>query len=280
MTSSAHLSVAGLDVDVVYKDIKHLHIGVYPPFGRVRVAAPSRLDDEQVRLAVVGRLAWIKRERQQLRSAERESERAMLTGESHDVWGRRLRLRVVVRPGPAHVDADGRQLVLSVPEDADAVRRRAVLDRWYRAQLRSAIPELLATWEARLELDVPDWSIRRMRTRWGTCNPDTRHIRINVELAKKPPRCLEYVLVHEMCHYLERGHGPRFTRLMDTHVPDWRRRRDELNRAPLAHETCGPGTDASVGWARPLAGSRTVREPRRGEAGARVVDGHLQPRPL
>lgn len=235
-TDSGYLTVAGIDVDVVYKDIKHLHIGVYPPLGRVRVAAPRRLDDDSVRLAVIDRLAWIKRQRTQLQDAQRQSQREMLTGESHYVWGVRHRLKVVQRPGRAHVELDGGRLLLYTAADTDPERRREVLDHWYRKQLRVALPALIAKWEPVLAVSVPRWSIRRMKTKWGSCNRETGHIWFNVELAKKHPDCLEYIVVHEMTHYRERNHGERFTTLMDGILPDWRARRDLLNEAPLAHE--------------------------------------------
>ncbi|HET7475932.1 MAG TPA: SprT family zinc-dependent metalloprotease [Dermatophilaceae bacterium] len=236
-TASAYLTVRGIDVDVVYKDIKNLHIGVYPPMGRVRVAAPERLDDDQVRLAVIQRLPWIKRQRQELQATERQSEREMVTGESHFVWGRRLRLKVIERPGRPHIEVDGsRLLIYTRPEDS-AEQRRALLEWWHRDQLRQALPELISTWEERLHMSVPKWSIRRMKTKWGSCNRESRHIWFNTELAKKHPDCLEYIVVHEMAHYLERNHGERFTKLMDGFMPDWRRRRDQLNAAPLAEET-------------------------------------------
>lgn len=235
-TASAYLTVRGIDVDVVYKDIKNLHIGVYPPMGRVRVAAPERLDDDQVRLAVIQRLPWIKRQRQELEATERQSQREMVTGESHYVWGNRLRLKVVERPGRPHIEIDGNRLLLYARPGDTAEQRRALLDQWHRDQLRQALPELISTWEERLQLSVPKWSIRRMKTKWGSCNRETRHIWFNTELAKKHPDCLEYILVHEMAHYLERNHGERFTKLMDGFMPDWRRRRDQLNGSPLADE--------------------------------------------
>jgi len=238
-TASAYLTVRGIDVDVVYKDIKNLHIGVYPPMGRVRVAAPERLDDDQVRLAVIQRLPWIKRQRQELQATERQSEREMVTGESHFVWGSRLRLKVLERPGRPHIEIDGGRLLLYTRPGDSAEQRRALLERWHRDQLRQALPELISTWEERLELSVPKWSIRRMKTKWGSCNRESRHIWFNTELAKKHPDCLEYILVHEMAHYLERNHGERFAKLMDGFMPDWRRRRDELNAAPLADERWG-----------------------------------------
>lgn len=234
--SSNHLTVAGIHVDVVYKNIKNLHIGVYPPEGRVRVAAPLRLDDDAIRLALVQRLAWIKRQRQQLKNANRQSLREMISGESHYVWGSRYRLKVVERPGPAHVETDGDRLILYVSTGQDTDQRRQLLEKWYRLQLRTALPELIADWESKIAVKVARWTIRRMKTKWGSCNPATGHILLNVELAKKHPESLEYVMAHEMVHFLERGHGDRFVALMDHFLPDWRQRRDALNAAPLAYE--------------------------------------------
>ena len=235
-TTSAYLTVRGIDVDVIYKDIKNLHIGVYPPLGRVRVAAPERLDDEQVRLAVIQRLPWIKRQREQLQSVPRQTEREMITGESHYVWGTRRRLKVVERPGRTHFEIDGHRLVLYTPSCTTAEQRRAALDQWHRQQLRAVLPGVIEEWEQKLDVSVPKWTIRRMKTKWGSCNRETRHLWFNVELAKKHPDCLEYIVVHEMTHYFERNHGERFTALMDKYLPDWRSRREQLNGAPLAEE--------------------------------------------
>ncbi|MGW9598838.1 M48 family metallopeptidase [Streptomyces albidoflavus] len=235
-TTSARLAVRGIDVHVVYKDIKNLHIGVYPPIGRVRVAAPQQLDDDQVRLAVIHRLPWIKRQQDQLRSAQRQSVREMVSGESHYVWGVRRRLKVVERPGRPHVEIDGDRMLLYVPTGTSEERRRELLDQWCREQLRQAIPAIIERWEAKLGVSVPWWGIRRMKTKWGSCNRENRRLWFNSELAKKHPECLEYVVVHEMVHYLERGHGQRFAQLMDSSLPDWRSRRDALNSAPLSDE--------------------------------------------
>jgi len=235
-TANAYLTVSGLNIDVVYKDIKNLHIGVYPPVGRVRVAAPERLDEEQIRLAVIQRLPWIKRKRQQLQDAARQSRREMVTGESHFVWGVRIRLKVIERPGRAHVEVDGDRLLLYVPDGTDVDARLKLLQDWQRKQLRLAVPPLLERWEPTIGHQVPRWSIRRMKTKWGSCNHETGHIWFNLELAKKHPLCLEYIVVHEMTHLLERNHGERFTKLMDGFMSDWRSRRDDLNSAPLADE--------------------------------------------
>jgi predicted metal-dependent hydrolase len=235
-TASACFTVLGIDVEVLYKDIKHLHIAVYPPLGRVRVAAPRRLDEDRVRLAVIQRLPWIKKRRDELRAAARQSEREMVTGESHYVWGIRRRMKVVTRPGRTHFEVDGEQLLLYSPETTTAENRRKLLDRWYREQLRRTIPGLIAKWEPTVEVSVSRWTIRRMKTKWGACNREAKHIWFNVELAKKHPDCLEYIVIHEMIHLLERNHGPRFTKLMDKFMPNWRSLRDQLNAAPLTEE--------------------------------------------
>jgi predicted metal-dependent hydrolase len=235
-TANAYLTVRGIDIDVVYKDIKHLHIGVYPPLGRVRVAAPERLDEEHIRLAVIQRLAWIKRQRQQLRGAARQSPREMVTGESLYVWGIRHRLKVIERQGPRQIEMQGTRLIMYLPRGTDTPSRQRLLQGWQREQLRARIPALIAQWEPVVGRRVERWHIRRMKTKWGSCNADAGRIWFNLELAKKHPLSLEYIVVHEMTHLLERTHGDRFTKLMDGFMPDWRVRRDALNGAPLSHE--------------------------------------------
>lgn len=235
-TASAYLSIRGIDIDVIYKDIKNLHIGVYPPLGRVRVAAPKKLDDEQVRLAVIQRLSWIKRQRDQLRTAPRQTEREMITGESHYSWGVRKRLKVVLRPGRIHFEIEGDRLILYAPPEATVEMRRNALDIWYRKQLRHEAAPLIESWSQQLGVTIPKWTVRQMKTKWGSCNRETNHLWFNVELAKKHPESLEYIIVHEMTHFSERNHTERFTKLMDERLPDWRSRRDQLNKSPLAAE--------------------------------------------
>ena len=235
-TASDYLTVAGINVDVVYKKIKNMHISVYPPMGRVRVAAPERLDEDAIRLAVVQRLPWIKKQREQLQTAERQSEREMLTGESHYVWGQRLRLTLVETTGRPRVDIAGSKLQLTVRAEAEDTERRKLLESWYRKQMKAAIPPLIEKWETIIGREVSSWIVRRMKTKWGTCNPDTARLWFNIELAKKNPGCLEYIVVHEMTHLLERTHNDRFVALMDKNLPNWRTLRDELNGAPLADE--------------------------------------------
>lgn len=232
------LEVAGIDVEVRRKPIKNLHLGVYPPDGRVRVAAPPRLDDDAIRRAVISRLPWIRRQQRGFVGQVRESEREMVTGESHYFRGRRYRLNVVERPGRARISVTGsRTLSMWVPSQTDTAARQRLLERWYRRELAGVLPDLLRAWEAIIGVKVGECRIKRMKTRWGSCNIEARRIWLNLELIRKPPACLEYILVHEMVHLLERHHSERFRELMDKFLPDWRLRRDTLNSAPLANET-------------------------------------------
>ncbi len=235
-TEAGEIRVDGIAVRVLRKDIKNLHLGVYPPNGRVRVAAPLAVSDDAVRLAIVERLGWIKKQRATFAAQTRESAREMVSGESHYFLGRRYRLRVVLDEGPGRVvQQNGTRLELRISRGADAkVRERALL-RWYRQRLRELIPPLLEKWESIVGVRVAFWGIKRMKTRWGSCNDVAKRIWLNLELAKKPPACLEYILVHEMVHLKERHHTDQFRRYMDRFMPQWRSRREELNRAPLAH---------------------------------------------
>jgi predicted metal-dependent hydrolase len=224
-------------VEVIRKDIKNLHLGVYPPNGRVRVAAPLRLDDEAVRLAIISRLGWIKRQQSSFEQQERQSEREMVTGESHYFEGKRYRLDVIEHRGPASVRLKNKKTIeLRVRPETGRDKREALLHRWYRQRLREQIQELIARWGPVIGVTVGGWGIKKMKTRWGTCNVDACRIWLNLELAKKPATCLVYILVHEMIHLRERNHNDSFRELMDRFMPQWRTHRDELNRAPLAHE--------------------------------------------
>ena len=231
------IDVRGIAVEVIRKEIKNLHVGVYPPHGRVRVAAPLRIDDAAVRLAVISRLAWIRRKQAEFEQQDRQSQREFVTGESHYFAGRRYRLDVVERSGrPAVRLSNNTTMRLFVHPGADRDARATVLQRWYRTQLRDQLPALRAKWEQQVGVTVAEVRIKKMKTRWGSCNADAARIWLNLELAKKPTTCLAYVLVHEIIHLLEQNHTDRFRELMDQHLPQWRLYRDQLNSLPLAHE--------------------------------------------
>jgi predicted metal-dependent hydrolase len=224
-------------VEVVQKAIKNLHVGVYPPNGRVRVAAPLRLGKEAIRLVVISRLGWIRKQQVYFKNQDRQSKREMVTGESHYYQGRRFRLDVFEYDGPPTVRLrNNTTLELRVRPGTKSAKREVILLRWYRQRLREEFPALLAKWESKTGVKIEEVRIKRMRTRWGTCNTEAKRIWLNLELAKKPVSCLEYILVHEMVHILEQHHTDRFRELMDTLLPSWRMLREELNRAPLAHE--------------------------------------------
>lgn len=233
---SRNITVSGLTVEVVRKPIKNLHLGVYPPQGRVRVAAPLAIDDEAVRLAVVGKLGWIKRQRAKFQAQPRQSLRRMVSGESHYFLGQRYRLRVQESSGTAlHIALRGKACMdLFVRPETTVERREQVLQDFYRAELKRLVPELLEKWQPKLGAEVRAWGIKRMKTKWGTCNIEARRIWLNLELAKKPVQCLEYILVHELTHLHERHHNERFTALLDLHLPQWRTLREELNQSMLA----------------------------------------------
>jgi predicted metal-dependent hydrolase len=229
------ITVGGVRVQVFRKGIKNLHLGVYPPHGRVRVAAPLRVSDDAVRLAVIGKLGWIKRQRAKFEAQPRQSAREMVSGESHYFLGRRYRLRVVEREGPPTVAVRSRFIELHVRPGQSKTQREVVLERWYRQQLKELIPPLIEKWQAVLGVMVAEWGVKKMKTRWGTCNAEAHRIWLNLELAKKPVQCLEYIVVHELVHLITRHHDERFMALMNKHLPQWQLHRQTLNAAPLSH---------------------------------------------
>ncbi len=223
-----------------HTDVKKFWGEGYPPNGRVRVAAPLVVNDEAVRLAVIDKLGWIRRQKAKFADQPRQSQREMVNGESHYFLGQRYRLRVHEYDAPARVAVRGvASLDLFVRPGTSSEQREAVLLRWHREQLKALIPHLLEQWQPILGVLVADWGIKKMKTRWGSCNPAARRIWLNLELAKKPVQCLEYIVVHELVHLLERNHNDRFTALLDKHLPQWPQYREMLSRSTLGHEKLG-----------------------------------------
>lgn len=231
------LVVSGIPVQVVRKAIKNLHLSVCPPDGHVRLAVPLHMTDDNVRLAVVTRLSWIKKQQANFQAQPRQSEREIVTGESHYVFGKRYRLEVIERRGRHEVIIKNNStLQLFVNPSTSTQNRALVLTEWYRQQLKARIPDLLTHWEPLVGRQVSDWGIKKMKTKWGSCNISQRRIWLNLELAKKPIECLEYVMVHELVHLLERHHSDRFKAYMDKYLPQWQRCRDILKREPLGND--------------------------------------------
>jgi len=208
-------------VDVVRKDIKNLHLAVYPPSGRIRVAAPLLLGDEAVRLAVIERLAWIKRQQKKFQEQERQSRREYVSGESHYFQGWRYRLNVIERDEPGQVVVRNKKIIdMFVRPGSSLPQRERLMRAWYRAHLRSIVTPMIAQWEKVMGVEVRNLGIKEMKTRWGTCDIEARCVWVNLELAKKPPRSVEYILVHEMVHLLGRNHNEHFLASMNKFMPN------------------------------------------------------------
>ena len=233
---SEHIQLGDIRVEVQRKNNKHAHLYVYPPEGRVHISAPLLMGLDALRAFAISRLSWIKAQQRQMRAQPRETEREYLNRESHQVWGRRYLLEVIEVNAAPVVELKHSALVLQIRPGSDEARREALLESWYREQLRAKLPVLLGKWQPLMGVNVRRILVQRMKTRWGGCNPSTGNIRLNTELAKKPPECLEYILIHELAHLIEPTHSNRFLALMDKFMPHWRQIKDELNRLPVRHE--------------------------------------------
>lgn len=233
------IDLGGFRAEVLRKDIKHVHLSVQPPDGRVRISAPSHMALDTIRVFAISKLGWIKAQQRKLCAQPRETPREYLERESHYVWGKRYLLEIVEREAPPSIELKHSTLVLHLRPGTGPARRQEILDAWYREQIKQAVPGLLTKWEPLIGEKAGRLFVQRMKTRWGGCNPTTRNIRLNTELAKKPPECLEYVLVHELAHLVEPTHNARFVALMDLLQPQWQQIKDQLNRLPVRHEEWG-----------------------------------------
>jgi predicted metal-dependent hydrolase len=230
------LDLGSIRVDVVRKNIKNIHLGVYPPTGKVRISAPAWVELDAIRLFAISKLGWIRQQQKKLLAQERETPREYLERESHYVWGRRYLLQIVEVEARPSIRLTHRHLRLQVRPGADLKKREVLLADWYRSNLKLAVPALLAKWEPIVGAHTQHVYVQHMKTKWGSCNPTARNIRLNTELAKKPPECLEYILVHELVHLCEPTHNDRFIALMNRLMPHWRDCRDMLNRLPVRNE--------------------------------------------
>ena len=230
------LILGDIVADVLLKDIKNVHLSVYPPSGHVRISAPDGMSLENIRAYAVSKLDWIQRQQTKLREQERITPREYVDGESHYVWGKRYRLKVIESDDGVGVSILGSSLVLRIRPGTEATRREDLIESWLRAQLKPVITELIAKWQPKIGVHVVAFYVQRMKTKWGSCSPSRHAIRLNTELAKKPAECLEYIVVHEMVHLLEPSHNQRFVRLMNELLPRWQHHRDELNKLPVRHE--------------------------------------------
>jgi predicted metal-dependent hydrolase len=234
--SNSQIKVLDLTIDVVKKDIKNMHLAVYPPTGRIRIASPKDLNDEAIRLFAVSKIRWIKKHRKGFYEQLRETPREYINGESHYFAGKRYLLKVVERFGKHEVKVKSKKyLELYVNPKANIKSKEFVFTEWYRAYLKEVVPELISKWETKIGVQSSDWKIKKMRTKWGSCNTDNKKILLNLELAKKPQHCLEYVIVHELIHLLERKHNDNFKTLLDNFMPNWKTYKRELDSLPVSY---------------------------------------------
>jgi predicted metal-dependent hydrolase len=241
-TKPRKMYVSNLMIDTIRKDIKNMHLGVYPPYGRIRVAAPLKTSDETIRLFVISRMLWIRKQQLKFLEQERQTQREYVAGESHYFFGNRYRLNII------HADTQPRieirrktHIDLYIRADTTTKKRQAIFETFYRSELRKLVPGLLAKWQKKVGVQVDEVKIRKMKTKWGTCNPNDGRIWLNLELAKKTPRCIDYVFVHELIHLVEKKHSERFMGLLKSALPNWQHIKDELNKQPLGYSTwkCG-----------------------------------------
>lgn len=231
-----HITISNIKIDVVRKDIKNIHLAVYPPTGRVRIAAPLKVNEDAIRLFAVAKLGWIKRNQKKFEGQERISQREYKQRESHYFQGRRYLLNITETEGASKVILKSKKFIeLFVRPETTVEKRHEIMTEWYRVQLKKQIPSIIEKWEAILKVKVLDWQVKQMKTKWGSCNIEKKRLWVNLELAKKPEHCLEYIIVHEMVHLLERHHNERFLYYMDTYLPSWRQLKTELNKLPVSH---------------------------------------------
>lgn len=234
MTETIH--IGEIAVALTRKDVKHVHLSVHPPSGRVTLVAPEGTRLEVARAYAVSKLGWIRDQQAKLREQARETPRQFIERESHTLWGRRYLMTVLHREAKPCITLDHKRITLTVRPDSDAGRRAAVIHEWHKSLLHEVVPTLIKKWESKLEVKVAGYYLQRMKTKWGSCNHKAGHIRLNTELVKKPKDLLEYVIAHEMVHLLEPTHSDRFTAILEEHYPNWREARAELNELPLTAE--------------------------------------------
>ncbi len=230
-------NIGGIDVEVNRRSIKNIHLSVLPPNGRVRLSVPSKTSEQAIRLAIVNKLAWIKKQQADFTKQPRQSVREMSNGECHYLWGQKYRLAIKEANGKFSVKAKGsNKLELAVSGSTTTDNKLKLLNRFYREQMHVSITKMLPKWQKRLGVAPDSLGIKKMKTKWGSCNIQAGRIWLNLELAKKPIECMEFILVHELVHLHERHHNERFRSLMNKHMPNWKERRDLLNSLPLAYE--------------------------------------------
>lgn len=230
------IRIANIDVEIVKKDIKNIHLAVYPPKGKVRLAAPLDVNDETIRLFTISKLAWIRRQQRAFATQDRQPERNFINRESHYYLGKRYLLKRVEENKTARVLVKNKSYIeLHVRPDTSIEQSKSIMNEWYRNELKRILPAMVQKWEYELGVSVEFWGVKQMKTKWGACNVKAKRVWFNLELAKKPIYCLEYIVVHELVHLLERLHNERFLAYMNKYLPKWKQYKEELNKLPISH---------------------------------------------
>ncbi|MBM3713679.1 MAG: M48 family metallopeptidase [Actinobacteria bacterium] len=231
--SKQQIELGSIYIDVIYKDIKNLHLSVHPPTGQVRISAPLRMNVENIRIFAISKIGWIKKQQTKFLNQKRETSREYITRESHYYLGKRYLLKVIEQDNPPKVVLQHDTIELYVRKGSTIEQKQIIMDRWYRKQLKKIVPGYIAELEKKINVQVVEYGIKIMKTKWGSCNPDARRIWLNLELAKKPLEYLEYILAHEMIHLIERQHNKQFIAYLNKFIPKWRHYKEELNRSAL-----------------------------------------------
>lgn len=229
------IELGNIIIDVEQKDIKNIHLSVYPPDGKVKIAAPERMDLDTIRVFAINKLKWIKKQQQTFRNQVREAPREYLSKESHYFQGKRYLLKIIEQDTKPKVVLKHSKLELYVRPNTSSEKRKEIIEEWYRDEMKNTIPKMIEKWEKKIGVIANEFGVKKMRTKWGTCNTEAKRIWLNLELAKKPLECLEYIVVHELVHLLERKHNDTFIKYMNEFMPKWRFYRDELNDLPFRH---------------------------------------------
>jgi predicted metal-dependent hydrolase len=229
------LKLGDITVDVDLKDIKNIHLSVYPPTGRVRIAAPLRMNMDTIRIYAISKLSWIKKHQQKFQTQVREAPREYLNKEGHYFIGKRYLLKVIEHDASPRVTIKHNTIELYVRPNTDIQKRQVIMDEWYRQQLKELAPPIIEKWEKVMNVSLHELAVKKMKTKWGTCNREAKRIWLNLELAKKPFHCIEYIIVHELVHLLERNHNDRFIAFMNSFLPEWKQLKNELNKLPVSH---------------------------------------------
>jgi predicted metal-dependent hydrolase len=233
------IHLGDITVEVTQKDIKNVHLSVYPPLGQVKIAAPERMELDTIRIYAISKLSWIRKQQVKILSQKREAPREYITRESHYYLGKRYLLKVIEHEATPVVKLKHNKIELYIRPETSIEKRKEVLEEWYRSQLKELVRQQITKWEAVMGVQSNEFGIKKMKTKWGTCNIEAKRIWLNLELAKKPIQCIEYIIVHELTHLLERNHNSRFVAIMDNYLPNWKDLKVELNRLPVSHTEWG-----------------------------------------